>query len=49
MRSVSLPPVITWAVTDDGLSIYRDGQLVAVIPPGSFGRLIYAMAEKMRG
>lgn len=45
----ALPPVTTWAVTDEGLTIYHDGQPVCVVPVSSFGRLIYALASKMRG
>lgn len=44
----SLPPVITWAVTDAGLTVYRDGEAVAVIKVASFGRLIYELASKLR-
>lgn len=43
-----LPPVTTWAVTDEGLTIYRDGVPVCVVPVASFGNLIYALAQKLR-
>ena len=45
----ALPPVITWAVTDAGLTVYRDGEAVAVIKVASFGRLIYDLAKALRG
>lgn len=43
-----LPPKTTWAVTDAGLTVYRDGEAVAVIKVASFGRLIYDLASKLR-
>ena len=43
-----LPPVTTWAVTDEGLTIYLDGVPVCIVPPRSFGNLIYALAKKLR-
>ena len=43
-----LPPVTTWAVTDEGLTIYMDGVAVCVVPPRSFGNLIYELAKVMR-
>ena len=43
-----LPPVTTWAVTDEGLTIYLDGVPVCIVPVRSFGNLIYALAERMR-
>lgn len=43
-----LPPATTWAAYDDGLRVYRGGELVAVIPKAQWGGLIYALAGKMR-
>lgn len=43
-----LPSRNTWAVTDEGLTIYHDGQPVCVVPVRSFGNLIYELAKVMR-
>ena len=43
-----LPVKTTWAVTDEGLTIYMDGVAVCVVPPQSFGNLIYELAKVMR-
>ena len=34
-----------WAVTPEGLSIYRGGELVIVIPASQFGELLYQIAS----
>lgn len=43
-----LPPRVTWAVLDDGLNVYRNGELVAVIGLSSFGNLIFELVKKLR-
>jgi len=45
---MTVPSKTTWAVTDAGLTVYRDGEAVAVIKVASFGRLIYDLAAQMR-
>lgn len=44
---MSLPPITTWAVTDAGLTIYRDGKPVTTVPVTQFGMLIYRLSEQL--
>lgn len=37
-----------WAVTPEGLSVYRGGELVIVIPASQFGELLYQIASAGR-
>ncbi len=39
----------TWHCHPDGLHIWTNGKLVAVIPASQFGALIYAVAREMQG
>jgi len=39
---------MTWHVNGDGLHIYKAGQLIGVIQPGSFWRLVYDLAAALR-
>lgn len=39
----------TWAMYPDGLHVWTDGKLVAVIPMSQAGALIYAIAREMQG
>ena len=42
-------PLTTWHAHPDGLYVYTDGKLVAVIPFEQFGGVIFALAGQMRG
>lgn len=39
---------VHWAATDEALSVYRAGELVARIPAAQYGELLYALAAVMR-
>lgn len=39
----------TYSAEPDGLHIYANGALVAVIPSAQFGALVYALVAVMRG
>jgi len=43
-----LPPVDTYAVTDDAFVGYRNGVEAWRASPASFPRIIYALAEKLK-
>jgi hypothetical protein len=38
----------TWHAGEDGMNVYRDGKLVAVIPTAEYVALIYALARELR-
>ena len=46
--SAAIGLVTTWHCSRDGLSIYTNGLLVAVVPFSQFGALVYDLARAMR-
>lgn len=38
----------TWHAGQDGVNVYTDGKLVAVIPTAEYAALIYALARELR-
>lgn len=39
----------TWHAGEEGMHVYRDGKLVAIIPTAEYVALIYALARELRG